>query len=88
VVAVTDDDLAVVRFHGRNVAAWNRRGATTTERFGYCYTEPELAEWVPRIRALARTAGRVNVLMNNCNRHYAVENAKELAALLANGGAG
>jgi len=25
------------------------------------------------------------VLMNNCHRHYAVQNAKELAALLAAG---
>jgi len=27
----------------------------------------------------------VHVLMNNCHRHYAVQNAKELAALLAAG---
>ena len=39
--------------------------------------------WVPRIRALARNARSVHVLMNNCNRHYAVQNAKELATLLA-----
>jgi uncharacterized protein YecE (DUF72 family) len=85
---VTSEALAVVRFHGRNTAAWDRRGATTTERFGYLYGESELREWVPRIHALSRTAGRVRVLMNNCNRHYAVQNAKELAALLAGTGEG
>jgi len=83
VAAVTSEALAVVRFHGRNAAAWDKPGVGTTERFGYAYGEPELREWVPRLRHLAARARRVHVLMNNCSRHYAVENAKDLAALLA-----
>ncbi len=75
--------LAVVRFHGRNAAAWDKPGAGTAERFGYAYREDELSEWVPRIRHLAASTRQVHVLMNNCHRHYAVQNAKELAALLA-----
>ena len=83
VAAPTSDVLAVVRFHGRNTAAWDKPGAGTAERFGYAYREDELGEWVPRIRHLAARTRQVHVLMNNCHRHYAVQNAKDLAALLA-----
>ena len=86
VAAPTSDALAVVRFHGRNAAAWDRPGVGTAERFGYAYREDELREWVPRLRHLAASTRQVHVLMNNCHRHYAVQNAKELAALLATGG--
>jgi uncharacterized protein YecE (DUF72 family) len=79
---VTSPDLAVVRFHGRRAATWTKPNATTTERFGYLYAESELREWVPRIHALARQSRAVRVLMNNCYRQYAVQNAKELATLL------
>jgi uncharacterized protein YecE (DUF72 family) len=82
VTAVTVGDLAVVRFHGRRAAAWDKVGATTTERFGYLYRKPELREWRDPIRDLSERARTVHVLMNNCHRHYAVQNAKELAAIL------
>jgi len=82
VAAATSDDLAVVRFHGRNVAAWDRRGVGTVEKFGYRYTLDELLEWRPRIGALAQRARAVHVLMNNCRGSYAVQNAKELATIL------
>jgi uncharacterized protein YecE (DUF72 family) len=81
----TSDELAVIRFHGRKQATWDKRGVSTTERFGYLYRKDELAEWLGRIRDLAGRSRQVHVLMNNCNRHYAVQNAKELAELLAAG---
>jgi len=83
VAAATSDALAVVRFHGRRADTWDKAGATTTERFGYLYREDELREWTGRIRDLAGHARAVHVLMNNCYRHYAVQNAKQLAELLA-----
>ena len=83
VAEVTDDDLAVVRFHGRKAGVWTKPGVGTVERFGYLYGPAELAEWVPRLRAVAARTRRVHVLMNNCRDHYAVQNAKELAAMLA-----
>jgi uncharacterized protein YecE (DUF72 family) len=83
VAEVTADDLAVVRFHGRNASAWTKPGVGTTERFGYLYAPDELAEWIPRLRAAAARTGRVHVLMNNCRDHFAVQNAKDLAAMLA-----
>lgn len=78
----TSGELAVVRFHGRRTATWTKPNASTTERFGYLYEGAELCEWVPRIHALARQSRGVRVLMNNCYRQYAVQNAKELASLL------
>ncbi len=86
IAAVTSPALAVVRFHGRRRETWDRPGVGTTERFGYCYTPAELAEWVPAVRTLAAEAGEVCVLMNNCHREWAVRNAKELAVLLAEAG--
>jgi uncharacterized protein YecE (DUF72 family) len=83
----TAGDVAVVRFHGRNAAVWTKPGVGTVERFGYLYRPDELAEWVPRLRAIAARTARVHVLMNNCREHYAVQNAKELAAMLAEPGA-
>jgi len=86
VAEATAADVAVVRFHGRKAGVWTKPGVGTVERFGYLYRPAELAEWVPRLHALARRTGRVHVLMNNCRDHFAVQNAKELAAMLAEPG--
>ena len=83
IAASTSDDLSVVRFHGRNEATWDKAGVSTTERFGYLYRAEQLGEWVGRIRDLAGRSRQVHLLMNNCYRDYAVQNAKELAELLA-----
>jgi uncharacterized protein YecE (DUF72 family) len=52
------------------------------ERFGYRYTDAELKEWAPKVRALARDAGQTHVLFNNCYRNYAQTNGQQFAALL------
>ena len=83
VAAATSEALSVIRFHGRRVETWTRPGVSTTERFRYLYRPEELGEWVGRIRDLAGQSRRVCTLMNNCYRHYGVENAKDLAGLLA-----
>jgi uncharacterized protein YecE (DUF72 family) len=82
VAAVTADDLAMVRFHGRNVDAWNVKSDTASERFRYDYPTGELKEWVPKIERLASETRETHVLMNNCYRDFAVRNAQELGALL------
>lgn len=64
VPAVTSQ-TAYVRFHGRNLATWNRRGGSAAERFDYLYSEDELAEWVPTLRELAGRAQRAFALFNN-----------------------
>jgi uncharacterized protein YecE (DUF72 family) len=73
---------ALVRFHGRNVENWERKGITAAERFAYLYPEEELQEWVDPIHRLAEKAERVHVLMNNCHQDWAVRNARQMAQLL------
>jgi len=81
-VAVATSDIALVRFHGRSGARWNRSTASARERFRYRYSLEELREWVPKVRQLADEAETVHVLMNNCYSDYAVTNASQMRALL------
>jgi len=64
VPAVTSD-TAYVRFHGRNLGTWNKRGGSAAERFDYLYSEEELAEWVPTLQELARHAKQAYAFFNN-----------------------
>jgi uncharacterized protein YecE (DUF72 family) len=82
IVEVTSPRLAVVRFHGQNAAAWNRRGVSVAERFDYLYHPRELDAWVGRVESLAAEAESVHAVFNNCVRNYAIVNAKDLAVLL------
>jgi uncharacterized protein YecE (DUF72 family) len=79
VVAATDPELAVVRMHGHS-DKWTSKDIH--ERFGYRYSERELGEWAPKVRALAEDAATTHVLFNNCYRDYAQTNARQLADLL------
>jgi uncharacterized protein YecE (DUF72 family) len=64
VPAVTSP-TAYVRFHGRNLSTWNKRGGSAAERFDYLYSEEELAEWVPTLKELAAKAKQAFALFNN-----------------------
>jgi uncharacterized protein YecE (DUF72 family) len=70
-----------VRFHGRRTDTWGKRGVSTHEKFGYDYSDDELAQWQPRIAELSSQAREVHVLMNNCYRDYAVRSAQSLAQM-------
>jgi uncharacterized protein YecE (DUF72 family) len=81
---VTHPDLAIFRLHGRNAATWNLKGLkSASERFNYDYSQQELASFVPSIKALAREAGQVHVIMNNNLEDQGVRNARTLIELLA-----
>ncbi|HEU4528936.1 MAG TPA: DUF72 domain-containing protein [Actinomycetota bacterium] len=82
IAATTAKDLSMVRFHGRNTETWNMKSETATPRFRYEYSRDELAEWVPRIRKIAAETRETHVLMNNCYRDFAVNNARDLGDLL------
>jgi uncharacterized protein YecE (DUF72 family) len=82
VVAATAE-LAVVRFHGRNTETWQMRNITAAERFAYHYRDDELRQWLPRIAELGASAAELHLLMNNCYRDYAVDNAATLMRMLA-----
>jgi uncharacterized protein YecE (DUF72 family) len=71
--------LAVIRLHGHSE---NWASKDIHQRFGYRYTETELADWASRIRDLAATATTTDVLFNNCYRDYAQVNAQQLVELL------
>ena len=83
-VARQTASVAYVRFHGRNRRNWwkapDRHG-----RYDYLYSEAELQEWVPRLRALAQEADRCFAFFNNHVRGQAITNAQMLASLLAGG---
>lgn len=73
-------ELAVVRFHGHS-DKWTSRDIY--EKFGYRYSQAELADWAPKLRELAGSAERTHVLMNNCYSDYAQRNAASLIDLLS-----
>lgn len=81
-LAHATSDIALVRFHGRSAARWNKQARAASERFQYLYEPKELREWVPRIDRLADQTESVHVLMNNCYSDYAVRNAKQMIELL------
>jgi uncharacterized protein YecE (DUF72 family) len=76
IVAATNPQLSVVRFHGHS-DKWNSKNIY--ERFGYLYREDELEEWAPRLAELARNTEETHALMNNCYADYAQRNASQLA---------
>ena len=75
-VLAATSDLAVVRMHGHS-DKWTSK--EIAERFGYRYSEDELAEWAPKIRGLAAEADTTHVVFNNCYSDYAQVNARQLA---------
>jgi uncharacterized protein YecE (DUF72 family) len=82
IAAATADDIAMVRFHGRDRKAWAKKNVSASERFRYEYSEAELNEWVPKIKDVSEQARETHVLMNNCYRDFAVNNARQLGDLL------
>jgi len=78
-VLAATSDLAVVRMHGHS-DKWDSK--SIQEKFGYRYTEKEMAEWSGNVQRLAEDATQTHVVFNNCYRDYAQVNARELADLL------
>jgi uncharacterized protein YecE (DUF72 family) len=83
VMAVTNPELFIVRFHGRSDSTWNDTSRSAAERFRYLYKKRELEEFVAPIAEHAGEARETHLLMNNCYRDYSVRNAAQLRDLLA-----
>jgi uncharacterized protein YecE (DUF72 family) len=64
-VVATTSPTAYVRFHGRNLETWNKRGGSAAERFDYLYTDEELGEWVEPLRELAGESEQAFAFFNN-----------------------
>ncbi|MCI3207463.1 MULTISPECIES: DUF72 domain-containing protein [Pandoraea] len=74
--ATTRDDLCVVRLHGRNAAAWNRRGITASSgRFVYEYSASELIDISARVARIAALADDTHVLFNTNHEDQGMKNA-------------
>ncbi|VVD66518.1 DUF72 domain-containing protein [Pandoraea terrigena] len=74
--ATTRGDLCVVRLHGRNAAAWNRRGvAASSGRFVYEYSASELIDISARVQRLAATVDDTHVLFNTNHEDQGMKNA-------------
>jgi uncharacterized protein YecE (DUF72 family) len=80
--AVTRDDLAYLRLHGRNARGWVK-GRTVAERFGYRYDDSELEEITQRAEKLAEDADTVRVMFNNNRGDDAPVAAQRMRELLA-----
>jgi uncharacterized protein YecE (DUF72 family) len=75
----THPDLALVRLHGRNAAAWNARSST---RFDHRYAADELEAMLPEIEHLATGARAVHVVFNTNRGDQGPANARLLGQLL------
>jgi uncharacterized protein YecE (DUF72 family) len=79
--AVTRDDIAYVRLHGRDTHGY-LTGKTVAERFGWVYGDEELEEVAGRAHSLADQAAEVHVLFNNNRDDDAPSAARRFRALL------
>ena len=88
---VITNDIAYIRFHGRNEDAWknsiNNYGKKQTyeqrsERYKYLYSPGELVEIEQKIKSVQEKVKEVHVIMNNHPQGDAVANAFELIHLL------
>lgn len=73
---------AYFRFHGRNPNWFN---APVSVRYDYLYSDEELMELLPHVRAADRQADVTYVFFNNCHRGQAALNARRFRELLFEG---
>jgi uncharacterized protein YecE (DUF72 family) len=79
--AVTRDDLAYLRLHGRNTDGY-MTGKSVAERFGWRYEQDELEEVADRVKGMAEQAREVHVAFNNNRGDDAPTAAQRFRALL------
>src|SRR3954466_587975 len=79
--AVTRDDLAYMRMHGRNAEGY-MRGKSVAERFGWEYTDEELEEIEKRVEGMAEQAAAVHVAFNNNRGADAPTSARRFRQLM------
>ena len=79
--AVTRDDFAYVRIHGRDTDGY-LKGDSVAERFGWIYSDEELEEIAGRARGLAEDAAEVHVFFNNNRDDDAPTAARRFRSLL------
>jgi uncharacterized protein YecE (DUF72 family) len=78
-VLAATSDLAIIRMHGHS-DKWESKDIQ--ERFGYRYSDEELAKWAGNVQRLAEDAAETHVVFNNCYRDYAQVNGQRLEELI------
>jgi uncharacterized protein YecE (DUF72 family) len=79
----TNPALSIVRLHGRNHGAWNKKGLTSSaQRFNYDYDEGELTEVAQNVTTLSRKADIVHVLFNTNYQDQGQRAARTLNRIL------
>ena len=80
----TDQNVTLVRFHGRNKQGWLRpaEGNWREVRYLYRYNKQELIIWSKKLRLLEQQCKKIYVLFNNNSGGDAADNAKEMMNLL------
>lgn len=85
VLEPTSEQKVLVRFHGRNVHGWNKKGRGQEwreVRYLYRYNETELKEWARKIEKLEERTAKVYALFNNNSGGDASDNARQMVDLL------
>ncbi|OOR23407.1 DUF72 domain-containing protein [Bacillus wiedmannii] len=83
VLEATNSDMALIRFHGRNVHGWLDKGENwRAVRCLYRYNNKELEEWVERLEQLKKKTKDIYVLFNNNSGGDAADNAKQLMKMM------
>ena len=75
---VTHPEMALVRMHGRNAAAWNAQTTASSGRFNYEYSAAELACMAQHIRTIAARAKHTHVILNTNYQDQGMRNAAAL----------
>jgi len=83
--AVTSDELAYFRAHGRNAKGYVS-GRSVAERFGWRYSDEELQQIQERVETLAQQAAEVRVMYNNNSSSDAPVAAARFRELLGQAG--
>ncbi|HXR23614.1 MAG TPA: DUF72 domain-containing protein, partial [Acidimicrobiales bacterium] len=83
-------DIALVRFPGHppRLASQASQSETLADKLTWWgplhrYSDAELTAWVPAVRDLASSSSEVHMIMDNCWRTNAVDNAASMLGLLA-----
>ncbi|MBH8605000.1 DUF72 domain-containing protein [Thermoactinomyces sp. CICC 10522] len=84
VLAVTNPEQVLIRFHGRNRSGWNNTGQPNWRdvRYAYRYSDQELEEWVGPIRELQKKAKNITILFNNNSQGDAKDSAMKMIGKL------
>ncbi|MEB8175814.1 DUF72 domain-containing protein [Staphylococcus xylosus] len=80
------NEIAFVRYHGRNVHGWTKKDMTDDAwrevRYLYDYSEQELKTLIDKVKVLEHKAKDIYVVFNNNSGGHATQNAKTYQRLL------